>query len=72
MNTINREQIITNMCYTWRYDYGIHKEEGAEGQVSGMSPNERITLWNNMAKVFDECIDGLYKIPDSRNLCDND
>jgi hypothetical protein len=67
-----REQIITDMCCAWRHDYGLDKEEGADGMVSGMTSKERQTLWNDMERIFDECIVPLFAIPDSRSLCDND
>jgi hypothetical protein len=54
-----REEIITAMCYTWRHDYGLDKHVGtgfADIISSGMSENERQTLWNQMAQIFDNDI----------------
>jgi hypothetical protein len=63
-----REQIITSMCYTVRHDYGITKEPqeftGSNAEqlhafdylVSGMYPEERKALWNQMAQIFDNDI----------------
>jgi hypothetical protein len=80
-----REQIITDMCYTWRHDYGLTKPEPehdeAEGIFdiigvlqSGMTDKERTSLWNQMAQIFDNNIAPhmIFKIPDSRGICDND
>jgi len=50
-----REQIITNMCYTWRHDYGLDRPLG-DFSSSGMSQSERVGLWNQMAQVFDHVI----------------
>lgn len=54
-----REQIITDMCYTWRHDYGLDKSIGpgfADIISSGMTKPEREALWQQMAQVYDNCI----------------
>lgn len=51
----SREQIITEMCYTWRHDYGLIKESDVPW-ISGMTLKEREYLWNQMAQVFDNAI----------------
>ena len=55
-----REQIITSMCYTWRHDYGLHKEPDPGGYsfpgIAGMTDEERKGLWNSMAQIFDNDI----------------
>jgi hypothetical protein len=72
-----REQIITDMCYTMRHDYGIIKPEGdnfSDVISSGMTDSERNQLWKNMAQIFDNNIAPhmTFKISDSRYMCDND
>jgi hypothetical protein len=73
-----REQIITDMCYTMRHDYGIDRviSDGMFTDLisSGMTDNERELLWNEMAQIFDNCISPhmIFKIQDSRYMCDND
>ena len=53
----NREQIITDMCFTIRHDYGIIKESLEVDSISsGMTDTERKMLWNTMAQIFDNCI----------------
>lgn len=51
-----REQIITSMCFTMRHDYGLEKDIG-NGFISelsaGMTQEERTSLWNQMAQIFD-------------------
>lgn len=74
---MNREQIITDMCYTWRHDYGLTRQEhdGPGGLIeSGLTDSERKILWQQMAQVFDRCIAPYmhFPPPDSRNLCGND
>jgi hypothetical protein len=54
-----REQIITDMCYTWRHDYGLDKQEhdGPGGLIScGLTQDERDRLWRQMAQLFDNNI----------------
>lgn len=54
-----REEIITSMCYTWRHDYGLEKSIGtgfADIISSGMTKEERESLWRQMAQVFDNDI----------------
>lgn len=54
-----REQIITDMCYTWRHDYGLDKTIGtgfADIMSAGMTKEEREVLWNQMAQIFDNNI----------------
>lgn len=54
-----REQIITLMCYTWRHDYGLTKQEhdGPGGLISaGLTDVERKLLWRQMAQIFDNDI----------------
>jgi hypothetical protein len=50
-----REQIITDMCHTWRHDYGLVKDEG-DTLSSGMTTQQRQALWNQMAQLFDVSI----------------
>jgi hypothetical protein len=56
---LNREQVITEMCYTWRHDYGLIKE--SESDISGITVDDREFLWKQMAQLFDNCISKLLK-----------
>lgn len=51
----NRDQIISNMCFTFRHDYGINKNPD-DILSSGMTDEERNFLWNRMAQIFDDDI----------------
>ena len=54
-----REEIITQMCYTWRHDYGLDKQEhdGPGGFISvGLTEAERKFLWLQMSQIFDNDI----------------
>jgi hypothetical protein len=71
---MNRENIITNMCFTYRHDYSIIKSE-VGGFSSGMTAEERTYLWNTMAQIFDNDIVPHMEfkhVATSRNICGND
>jgi hypothetical protein len=54
-----REQIITDMCYTWRHDYGLDytDHDGPGGLItSGLTKQQREQLWQQMAQIYDNCI----------------
>jgi hypothetical protein len=71
---MNRESTITNMCYTYRHDYGLIKSETG-GSMSGMTEDERIYLWNTMAQIFDNDIAPYMEfkhVATARNTCGNE
>jgi hypothetical protein len=35
-----KEQIITDMCYTYRHDYGLRKENSEPNWTSGMTEQD--------------------------------
>lgn len=51
-----REQIITDMCMTYRHDYGLNRTPEDPPWVAGMTPEERKGLWNTMAQIYDNNI----------------
>ena len=50
-----REQIITSMCYTWRHDYGLRKDNSKD-LGSGLTEAEARLMWQQMAQLFDNDI----------------
>ena len=54
--TKDRLDIINDMCYTTRHDYGLVKLEGSPEWESGMTPSEQRYLFMQMAQLFDTCI----------------
>lgn len=54
----NREEIINNMCMTFRHDYGlvISEDDRMYTLMSGMTERERTELFNTMAQIFDNDI----------------
>ena len=55
---MNREQIINNMCMTFRHDYGLRISEDDRMYTlnSGMTEREAQALYNDMAQIFDNDI----------------
>ena len=54
----NREQIINDMCMTFRHDYGlrISEDDRMYTLMSGMTEREAQELFNTMAQIFDNDI----------------
>ena len=53
-----REEIINNMCMTFRHDYGlrISEDDRMYTLMSGMTEREAQVLYNDMAQIFDNDI----------------
>lgn len=52
-----REQIIHDMCVTWRHDYGIIRDEQDGQLAAGVTNAERESLWRQMSQIYDNCIE---------------
>jgi hypothetical protein len=55
-NLMSREQIITDMCMTYRHDYLLDRKPEDPSWVAGMTDIERKGLWNTMAQIYDNNI----------------
>ena len=55
---MTREQIIHNMCLTFRHDYGmiISEDEAMYSLSAGMTQRQREALYQQMAQIFDNDI----------------
>ena len=55
---MTREQIINNMCYTYRHDYGLTISEDDKMYTlnSGVTELERKYIWQQMTQIFDNDI----------------
>ena len=54
-----REDIIRSMCYTYRHDYGVERQEhdGPGGLIPmGLTEQQRQRVWDQMAQMFDNDI----------------
>lgn len=54
-----REEIITDMCYTYRHDYGLDKDPNDPPWTTGMTPDERKGLYQTMSQIFEHNIEPL-------------
>ena len=63
-----REQIITNMCYTYRHDYGLNKQPDDPPWTAGMTDQERQGLWRTMAQIYDNNIEPYMELKNERTL----
>ncbi len=59
-----RDQIITEMCYTYRHDYGLKRSDDDPPWIAGMTDTERKGLWKTMAQIFDNSIVPYMEIKD--------
>ena len=53
----NKEEIITDMCYTYRSDYGLDKDPNSPSWCAGLTPEERMGLYNTMSQIFENNIE---------------
>ena len=50
-----RKEIIYDMCFTTRHDFGIEKSESSI-YSSGITKREREVLIQRMSELYDKCI----------------
>jgi len=62
LNSRNREQIIHEMCLTYRHDYGLDRDPADPPWCAGMTPDERAGLYRTMAQIYDNNIAPLVEI----------
>jgi hypothetical protein len=57
-NMMTREQVIHNMCMTFRHDYGmiISQDRAKSTPAAGMTQKQREALFRQMAQIFDNDI----------------
>ena len=55
----SKEEIITDMCYTYRHDYGLDKDPNSPSWCAGMTPEERKGLYNTMSQIYENNIEPL-------------
>ena len=55
------EQIITDMCYTARHDYGLDKHPDDASFVAGMTQRERESLYRDMKQLFENNFANIYE-----------
>jgi hypothetical protein len=62
-----REEIIMDMCYTYRHDYGLDKDPNDPSWLSGMTPDERRGLYETMAQIYDNDIKPIMDLKNGKS-----
>lgn len=60
----SKHEIITNMCYTYRHDYGLNRSIDDPPWVAGMTEKEREGLYKTMEQIYNNCIEPHMEIKD--------
>lgn len=63
----SKEEIITDMCYTYRHDYGLDKNPDDPSWCAGMTPEERTGLYKTMAQIYENNIEPLLNQQGEKN-----
>ena len=58
---MTKEEIINNMCLTYRHDYGLRKNENDPPWTSGMTEQDAIMLYRTMEQIYNHNIEQLLK-----------
>jgi hypothetical protein len=56
-----KEEIITSMCYTYRHDYGLRKEQGEPSWTSGMTAQDAKMLYKTMEQIYNNNIEPIIE-----------
>lgn len=56
MNLKKKVDIITDMCYAYRHDYGLDNDPKMYFQ-SGITREERVRIFTLMTQIFENCIE---------------
>lgn len=68
-----RHRIVTDMCFTYRHDYGLEVPDGADlVHTCGMTRVEREALYKRMDQLYNHYISDLVEaLLDTKRLSDN-
>jgi hypothetical protein len=48
----DKNQIITDMCYTYRHDYGLRKDPNEPHGLAGMTDQDAKMLYKTMEQIY--------------------
>ena len=54
---ITKEQIIHDMCLTYRHDYGLRKTDNEPSWTSGMTEQDAKMLYKTMEQIYNNNIE---------------
>jgi len=57
----DKEQIITDMCMTYRHDYGLRKKDGEPNWTSGMTEQDAKMLYKVMEQIYNNNIEPIIE-----------
>jgi hypothetical protein len=57
----NKEEIIHNMCMTYRHDYGLRKSDNDPPWLAGMTENDAKMLYKTMEQIYNNDIEPFLK-----------
>ena len=57
----NKEQIINDMCMTYRHDYGLRKFPGEPNWTAGMTEQDAKMLYKTMEQIYNNDIEPLLR-----------
>jgi hypothetical protein len=52
-----KEEVIHDMCLTYRHDYGLRKLEGEPNWTSGMTEQDAKMLYKTMEQIYNNNIE---------------
>jgi hypothetical protein len=58
---MNKEQIIYDMCVSYRHDYGLRKEPNEPSWTAGMTEEDAKMLYKTMEQIYNHNIEPLLK-----------
>lgn len=58
---MDKEEIIYNMCMTYRHDYGLRKGPGEPPWTAGMTEEDAKMLYKTMEQIYTNNIEPLLK-----------
>jgi hypothetical protein len=53
----SKEQIITDMCMTYRHDYGLRKTDGEPNWTAGMTEQDAKMLYKTMEQIYNNNVE---------------
>ena len=57
----SKEEIIHDMCMTYRHDYGLRKQDNEPSWTSGMTESDARMLYRTMEQIYDNDISPLLQ-----------
>jgi hypothetical protein len=63
-----KEEIITDMCYTYRHDYGLNKDPNDPPWTAGMTEDDAKMLYKTMEQIYTNDIAPL--VQEAKDLID--